>query len=335
MCVKNTLRFQNKRCDHANSQLLPGSAQRVHIFSLSPRHIISPAANILPRQAEMTFSYSSPTFTQTLLGGDAGRGSPRSPRLSFRASVHACKELDDVDQITPLRSCLTGSHIPSSAVCLVTIVCTAAFAAISTAFVCIFVLTSRQNEDEGHHMPLHFSHERGNDNSVSLRSKGGPKRPEFPVEESIGMADVDSSFVKLGRRSILPRTQRDAAKIVVNDPSTWPTAAVWLMVSAGFADTSALSPRSRSPTAYPPKTVISELRHELYPPHRSRTHQHNDCDELWPRRRHQRRRQRTRLQGRHRRERSIPRTHSRQNHNYPGAHPHKDSLRWIFIFAQS
>ena len=124
-----------------------------------------------------------------------------------------------------------------------TLVCTAAFAAISTAFVCIFVLTSRQNENEGHHMPLHFSHERGNDNSVSLRSKGGPKRLEFPVEESIGMADVDSSFVKLGRRSILPRTQRDAAKIVVNDPSTWPTAAVWLMVSAEFADTS-LSPVS-------------------------------------------------------------------------------------------
>ena len=75
-----------------------------------------PAANILPRQAEMTFSYSSPTFTQTLLGGDAGRGSPRSPRLSFRASVHACKELDDVNQSMSLRSCLTGSHIPLSAV---------------------------------------------------------------------------------------------------------------------------------------------------------------------------------------------------------------------------
>ena len=219
----------------------------------------------------MKFSYSSPTITQTLIGGDAGRGSPRSPRFSFRSSVHACKELDDIVQIMSLRSSLTGSHISLSTVCLVTLICTAAFAAVSTAFVCILVLTSRQNENEGHHIPLQFSHERGNDDSVSLRSKGGPKRPKFPVEESIGMAVADSRFVKLGRRSILPHTQRDVAKNVGNDPSTWPTAAVWLMVSAGFAHASSLSPllvlqqhilpkssfRTQSPVT--PSTLVRKL----------------------------------------------------------------------------
>jgi hypothetical protein len=278
----------------------------------------------------MRFSYSSPTFGQTLLGGDSGRGSPRSPRLSFQSSVHACKDLDDVVQITSLRSCLT-----LAIAFLVTLVCTAAFAAVSTTLVCIFILTGRQNENDGHHIPLNFSHERGSDNSVSLRSKGSSKRPNFPVEESIGVADVDSHFVKLGRRSILPRIQRDVANIVGDDPLTLPVAAVWLMVSAGFAYTSNLSPRSRSPTARPPETVLSELRHQLHPSYCSRTHQYNDCDKLRIRRRHQRRRQRARLQGRHRRERSIPRTHSRQNHKYPEAHPHKDSLRWVFICAQS
>ena len=44
VCSKNTLRFQNKRCDHANShhkhQLLPSSSVPAgsHIFAVSSEH---------------------------------------------------------------------------------------------------------------------------------------------------------------------------------------------------------------------------------------------------------------------------------------------------------
>ncbi|KAL3773723.1 hypothetical protein ACHAW5_009832 [Stephanodiscus triporus] len=115
----------------------------------------------------MRFSYSSPTITQSLLGGDAGRGSPRSPQCSIRSSVH--------------------------------------------------------NENEGHHnIPL-------DDNSVSFRSIRGFKNPTVAVAENIGVAAVDTGFIKLGRRSILPRIQSDGAKTVDNESLSWPTAIVWLM----------------------------------------------------------------------------------------------------------
>lgn len=130
----------------------------------------------------MRFSSSSPTNTQSLLGGDSGRGSPRSHRFSLRTSVHA-----------------------------VTIACTGAFAAISTALVFVFLLAGRQSDNERRSIP-------------PLRYKGG-------LAKKSAVADVENAaLVKLAnRRSLVPPRIAHPDGGGTPDSSKWPRGVVWLM----------------------------------------------------------------------------------------------------------
>ena len=91
-----------------------------------------------------------------------------------------------------------------------TIICTGAFAAISTALVFMFLLTGRHNENERRNIP-------------PLRYKGGStKKSAVAVVENAGL-------VKLAdRRSILPpRIIR--GETGSNESLTWPSGVAWLM----------------------------------------------------------------------------------------------------------
>ncbi len=66
---------------------------------------------------------------------------------------------------------------------------------------------------------------------------------------NIGVAAVDTGFIK----SILPRIQCDGAKTVDNESLSWPTAVVWLMVSAVVIATSRLFPGRFCQQPYRPK----------------------------------------------------------------------------------